>query len=125
MVAVWGSWTLSSASSEGCGAVASVSMLATLASIVYVPAAYLIAQRLRARFARNDFGADGVGPNQPVGSMLLGGADGDDDPFRSLQIGLDFGPGRLVQLHGRAPHFPFGGRGHQSAAPRKRAMRVA
>ena len=53
----------------------------------------------RAGLGGDHFRADGVSADQPVGTMLLGGADGDDDPLAAGQISLDLWPGRVMQQH--------------------------
>ena len=47
----------------------------------------------------DDFGAERVGAQQPVGTVLFGGADRDQDGLGFGQIGLDFRPGGKMQLH--------------------------
>ena len=47
----------------------------------------------------DDLGTQRVGAQQPVGTMLLGGADGDQDRLGPGQIGFDLGPGGMMKLH--------------------------
>ena len=56
--------------------------------------------RLVARPLADDFRAQRVGAQQPVGAMLFGGADGDQDGLGLGQVGLDLGPGGQMKLHG-------------------------
>ena len=49
--------------------------------------------------AGDDFRAQRVGAQKPVGAMLLGRADGDEDGLGARQIGLDLRPGGQMKLH--------------------------
>ena len=46
-----------------------------------------------------DARAYGVGSDQAIGAVLLGGANGHHDTGRFFQIGLDLGPRACVQFH--------------------------
>ena len=48
---------------------------------------------------RDFLGADRIGADQPVGAVLLGGADRQDDAARRLQIVFDLGPGAKLKAH--------------------------
>ena len=48
----------------------------------------------------DQFRAEGVGADEAGGAVLFGGADGLDNSRRTLQIGLDLGPGTKLQPHG-------------------------
>ncbi len=58
-------------------------------------------QRLHrlAQAAANDLGGQGVGADQAVGPVLLGGADRHDDSGAGLEVFLDLGPGAKLQQH--------------------------
>ena len=48
---------------------------------------------------RDDLRTEGVGADEPQGTMLLGRADGDDDAPRAFEVGIDFLPGGELQQH--------------------------
>ena len=55
--------------------------------------------RLVAGAAGDDFRAQRVGAQKPVGAMLFGRADGNEDGLGAGQIGLDLRPGGKMKLH--------------------------
>src|SRR4051812_44949174 len=48
---------------------------------------------------RDLFGTDRIGADQPVGAMLFGGADRQDDAARRFEIVFDLGPGAELKAH--------------------------
>ena len=63
---------------------------------------------LLAHPARHYLGTQRIGADEPVGSVLLGRSDGDDDAVRSFEVGVDFLPGGELKQHGRPPPAPAG-----------------
>ncbi len=63
------------------------------------PSLPVLGTPLVARAARDDLCAQRIGAEQPVGAVLLGRADGNDDGLRGREIGFNFRPGGKVELH--------------------------
>jgi hypothetical protein len=57
--------------------------------------------------AKGDFlGTDGIGTDQPIRAVLLGGTDRQNDSARRLQIVFDFRPSAELKAHRPSRWFP-------------------